>query len=83
MRIIYTRHAQQRMRQRKVSPKQVEETLEMPDEIIMGDYGEEIAVKQYGTREVRVVYEETETDTFVIFTVINPRISKSGREQGK
>jgi hypothetical protein len=33
MRIIYTRHARQRMRQRKVSEEQVEETLAEPDEV--------------------------------------------------
>jgi hypothetical protein len=76
MRIIYTRHTQQRMAQRKVSPEQIEETLETPDEIVIGDQGEEIAIKQYGSREVRVVYEETETDTFVIYTVINSRIRR-------
>jgi hypothetical protein len=33
MRIIYTRHARQRMKQRKVSEEQVEETLAEPDEV--------------------------------------------------
>ncbi len=76
MRVIYTRYARQRMKQRKVEPEQVEETLEMPDEIRPGDNGEEIAIKQYGNREVRVVYEETDADTVVIYTVMNPRVRK-------
>jgi len=65
MQIIYTRHARQRMQQRKVEPKQVEETLEMPDDVLPGDYGEEIAIKRDGNREVRVVYEETSPDTLM------------------
>jgi len=76
MRVIYTRHAKQRMEQRKVEPEQVEETLEMPDEIVPGDNGEEIAIKRYGNREVRVVYEETGADTVVIYTVMKPRVRK-------
>lgn len=76
MHIIYTRHARQRMKQRKVDPEQVEETLEMPDEIMPGDNGEEIAIKRYGSREVRVVYEETSTDTVVIYTVMKPRVRR-------
>jgi len=74
MQIIYTRHARQRMKQRKVEPKQVEETLETPDDLLPGDNGEEIAIKQYGNREVRVVYEETSPDTVVIYTVMKPRV---------
>ena len=72
MRIIYTRHARQRTRQRKISQEQVEETLEVPDDILPGDNGEEIAIKRYENREMRVVYE----DTVVIYTVIKPRISR-------
>lgn len=59
MNIVYSRHAKQRMAQRKISSEEVIETLETPDNILPGDNGEEIAIKQYGNREVRVVYEET------------------------
>jgi hypothetical protein len=81
MRIIYTRHARQRMRQRKVSEEQVEETLAEPDEIEAGDNGGNMAIRRYGGREVRVVYSELEEDTYLIYTVIKPRIQKrQGRE---
>ena len=46
MRIVYTHHARQRMAQRKISPEQVVETIELPDEILPGDNGEEIAIKR-------------------------------------
>lgn len=74
MRIVYTHHAQQRMVQRKVSPEQVKETAESPDEVLSGESGEEIAVRQYGEREVRVVYEELDPDTVVVYTVMKPRV---------
>lgn len=76
MQIIYTRHARQRMRQRKVTEEQVEETLAEPDEIEPGDNGGDIAIRRYGAREVRIVFDEPEEDTYLIYTVIKPRIQK-------
>jgi hypothetical protein len=72
--IIYTHHAKQRRAQRKISLEQVIEAIELPDEILPGDNGEEIAIKRYGNREVRVVYEETDVDRIVVYTVMKPRI---------
>lgn len=81
MKIIYTRHARKRMIQRKVTPGQVETAIMSPDEILPGEWNEEIAVKHFGTKKVQVVYEETGEDTFVIYTVISKRLRKQGREQ--
>jgi len=74
MRIIYTRHARQRMIQRKVSEDQVAEALSSPDELIPGESGEEIVVKRFGAREVRIVYRETDVGSILIYTVMKPRI---------
>lgn len=76
MRIIYTRHARQRMKQRNVTEKEVEDTLAHPDEIEPGDNGGEIAIRRYGIREVRVVYGKPEEDTYLVYTVIKPRIQR-------
>jgi len=80
MRIIYTRHARKRMIQRKVAPEQVEATLTGPDEILPGEWEEEIAVKQFGTREIRVVYEETGEDIVIVYTVISRRLKERRRK---
>ena len=74
MNIRYTHHATQRMAQRKIRAEQVIETLEAPDEIMPGDQDELIAVRRYGTREIRVVYEEVDGNNVVIYTVIKSRI---------
>lgn len=74
MQIIYTHHARQRMKQRKVTEQQVEETLADPDEIIPGDNGGDMAIRRYHEREVRVVYSEQSDDVFVVYTVIKPRV---------
>ena len=73
MHIRYTHHARRRMAQRKVTEAQVRETLESPDEIEIGDLDELIAVRRINERELRVVYEEINSTTVVIYTVINAR----------
>jgi hypothetical protein len=74
VKIIYTHHAQQRMAQRQIDPVQVIETLEAPDNVIPGDQHEQIAIKNYGNREVRVVFETSDDETVVIYTVMKPRL---------
>ena len=61
------------MAQREISEAEVAETLEAPDDILQGDGQEEIAVKQFGAREVRVVYEETGSEVVVIITVMQEK----------
>jgi len=61
------------MAQRNISEQQVRETIEWPDEVHPGDINEETAVRRYGAREIRVVYEETEPETYLIYTVIKAR----------
>lgn len=74
MQIVYTQHARQRMAQRQIAPEQVLETLETPDNVTPGDRHEQIAIKNYGNREVQVVFEELGDDTVVIYTVMKPRV---------
>jgi hypothetical protein len=74
MKIVYTHHAQQRMAQRKIDPAQVTETLESPDNVIPGDQREQIAIRNYGNREVRVVFEDIDDDTVLVYTVLKPRV---------
>jgi len=74
MRITSARHAKQRMIQRKVGDDQVTETLASPDELISGESGEEIAVKRFGGREVRIVYRETADGSYLSYTVMKSRV---------
>ncbi len=74
MQFRYTHHARQRMKQRRVTEQQVEETLLFPDRIEPGENGGDIAVRRYVGREVHVVFSEPEEDVFIIYTVMKPRI---------
>jgi mRNA-degrading endonuclease RelE of RelBE toxin-antitoxin system len=73
MQIRYTNHARQRMVQRRINEAQVRETVELPDDVDWGDEGETIALRRYLSHEIRVVYQEVDGDTIVIYTVIRAR----------
>lgn len=73
MNVTFTRHARQRMAQRRVTEEQVVETLETPDEVVPGDHEEETVVRRYGAREVRAVYLTVGAESYVILTVMKPK----------
>lgn len=83
MQIRYTRHALRRMQQRKITREDVQLTLDVPDDFILGDMGETIAVRNFGSREIRVVYGiepmwefggERGEEVLVIYTVMKPKV---------
>jgi hypothetical protein len=63
------------MTQRKVTPEQVEEVLAWPDDTLIGEQDEEIAIKQFGVREIRVVYGNID-DVVIVYTVISKRLRR-------
>ena len=65
---IYTRHMRKRMVKRKITTKQVEETVESPDNYELDEEGNEMAYRLYGNRALCVVYEETEREIYLITT---------------
>ena len=82
LRIDFTDHARLRMTMRGVAETEVRDTIESPDEIRVGSVGkEQIAVRVYGSREVRVVFEESASDHIVVITVMKPKVRRS--EMGK
>jgi len=54
--ILYTKHARQRMKERKVSKEQVEATVLNPDRWHYGEDGEIIARRKIDKRTVEVAY---------------------------
>jgi hypothetical protein len=61
------------MIQCRIGEQQVLETLEWPDEVLPGDLNEETAVRRFGAQEIRVVYEEIEPESYLIYTVIKSK----------
>lgn len=75
MQIRYTRHARQRMLERKVTEQQVAATVESPDEMTTGSEGETIALLHATTHDFRVIYRELAEDVFLVLTVMRTRRS--------
>ena len=57
MKIVLSYHAQKRMKQRKISMKEVTDTIEMPDFTVRK--GEKIeAHRKFDTKDIKVIYAE-------------------------
>ena len=67
MRIVYTEHAKERMRQREVSLFRVFETVRRPEKISFLRVGRKKAVRRYGTRSLVVIYV-VESVLYIIIT---------------
>ena len=72
MRILYTHHALERIKQWGILPETVAETLLFAEEYVLGHRGRFIAHKRYGNHIIRAVYEYDATIP-VLLTVYFPR----------
>ena len=78
MTVKFTLHAARRMVQRRISEQDVLDTIESPDDIVVGEMGESIAIRRHLRDEIRVVYEDHPDGVIVVITVIRTRISEQG-----
>ncbi len=67
--IKYVRHARRRMKWRRISEPEVEQTLGNPDKIDIAQKGRKNAFKKVGKRYIRVSYRETENKIIVVSAV--------------
>jgi len=68
MAIAYTEHATFRMRHRAVSKANVEDTIRNPDFSLITRVGRSVALKKYGDKFLKVVYEKS-NDKITVVTV--------------
>jgi hypothetical protein len=80
MQVRFTRHARQRMQQRRITEDEVIDVLETPDEILDGDMGEAIAVQWLLDDELRVVYQERADDSYLVITIFRGKLSEQGSD---
>ena len=64
---IYTKHARIRIEQRKLSKKQIENTVINPDKTLPGFKGRTLVQKSFGSNIIEVVYKR-EQNNFIILT---------------
>ena len=76
MAVEYTEHALFRMRHRRISRASIEETIEDPDFSFMIRAGRFAALKRYGDKFLKVIYERS-NDKIIVVTVYWTR--KMGR----
>lgn len=67
MQFDYTDHAEENIRERKLSKKVVEDVVINPEKIIEGRFGRKVAQKIVGDNLLRVIYEQKE-NVYIIVT---------------
>ena len=70
MSVLYSVHARERMRRRRVVPGDVLAVITTPDELDYGEAGEILATRRLGRRRIRVVYSETATERHIITVIV-------------
>jgi len=64
----YTEHAAFRMRHRAISKANVEDTVQSPDFSLITHLGRLVALKKYGDKFLKVIYEKS-NDKITVVTV--------------
>ncbi|MEM5793501.1 MAG: DUF4258 domain-containing protein [Candidatus Aenigmatarchaeota archaeon] len=67
MRIIYSNHAEEKIKERELSKKTIETAISCPDKIIESQSGRKIIHKIINKKLLRVVIEE-KNDLFIVVT---------------
>ena len=70
--IYISRHAKRQMKWRKISDKEVEETIFDPEKLEDSIKGRKNAYKHISQKWIKVTYKE-ESDKFIIVTVIDKK----------
>ena len=81
LRILVTKHAEERLNRWSIDTKKLFETLLYPDGVLTGHRGRYIVHKRYGAHIVRVIYEY-ENNLPVIVTVYYPSAKRYFRGGG-
>ncbi len=77
MHVVFTQHAEKRMRQRDIERDTVRKALKDPDKTLNGELGRKIAHKLIKNKFLRIIYT-TQNNKYIVITVcwIKP---KTGR----
>ena len=64
--IKYYKHAEEQIKGRKISKKEMEMTIKNPVEVVNGQRNRKIAHKVFNDKLLRVIYEEKEDEIIVV-----------------
>jgi len=77
--IIFIQHALERLEERGISAKMVEEVIRDPDNADYGDKGRKIAQKLIDEKLLRVIYDDEEYRIVVISAYVTSKVEKYSR----
>ncbi len=77
--VIYIQHALERLEERGISAKMVEEVIRDPDNVNYGAKGRKIAQKLIDEKLLRVIYDEEEYKIVVISAYVTSKVEKYSR----
>lgn len=66
MSFVYTKHANMRIKQRNLSPSQIEQTVLQPDKVIPSFKGRLLAQKEFSGNALEVVYRQQGEATVIL-----------------
>jgi len=67
MKIVYTDYAEATLIERRISKKEVEDTLLNPSEIVDGKHDRKMAQKRFGNKLLRVIFE-IHANAYIVIT---------------
>ncbi|MHB1830400.1 MAG: DUF4258 domain-containing protein [Candidatus Micrarchaeaceae archaeon] len=73
----YTDHAEEKIQERKLSKKVIEDTIMLPDTITESIFNRKIAQRQIKNKLLRVVYEEAD-GVYIIITAYYTEAERYG-----
>ncbi len=68
MKIIYTDHAEENIKERKLSKDVIESVIGKPEKTVEAKFGRKIAQRLVGRKLLRVIYEQEEDNIYIIVT---------------
>ena len=77
MKFEYTSHAEEKLAERKLEKKLVEDTVAKPEKVIPSAFNRKIAQRKMSGKLLRVVYEEKD-GTYIIVTAYYTEVGRYG-----
>lgn len=75
MKIVYTNHAIENIKERRIKREIIEKTIRSPDEIVIGKKGRKIAHKIINGKLLRVIYEPKEK-AYILVTAYYTKLGR-------
>ncbi|KXB07188.1 hypothetical protein AKJ52_00745 [candidate division MSBL1 archaeon SCGC-AAA382C18] len=83
MKIVFSDHSLERLKQRNISRRKIREILKNPDETRNGKYGRKIAHRYENDKLIRIIYIKKGENRYVIITAYKTDPDRYGDKKWK